>query len=77
MDLLSYLDRPINEVRPQIVRDAIRAIRLWEQRATVLGVTVASAEVGQITVNVTWTLSGNENSEPVITTITLSSAAAA
>lgn len=76
MDLLSYLDRPLNEARPAIVRDAIRAIRLWEQRATVLSVGVAAGDVGQIVVTVTWTPSGNENSEPVITTLTLSAVAA-
>lgn len=37
-DIWQYLDSPINEAIPNIIREAIDAINLWEQRVQINGI---------------------------------------
>ena len=54
-DILKYVDTPVNVAKPNITREVIDAINLWETRITVNSVSV---EINQeiITVKIEWTL---------------------
>nr|DAW57360.1 MAG TPA: baseplate assembly protein [Caudoviricetes sp.] len=54
-DIHKYVDYPVNEIVPNITRETIDAINLWETRITVNSVSV---EINQeiITVKIEWTL---------------------
>ena len=54
-DIHKYVDYPVNEIVPNITRETIDAINLWETRVTVNSVSV---EINQekITVKIEWTL---------------------
>ncbi|APC14519.1 baseplate protein [Pseudomonas frederiksbergensis] len=52
-DLHLYLDWPTNRVTPHLVRETVDAIRVWENRVTVVQVQVLIDEA-QITVRVLW-----------------------
>ena len=50
-----YLDYPINQAVPHLVREAVEAIRQWEPRCELLKVT-PSIEESRITLRVQWKL---------------------
>ncbi|MBA2929892.1 baseplate protein [Pseudomonas sp. CCUG 57209] len=52
-DLHLYIDWPTNRVTPHLVREAVDAIRRWENRVSVVQVQV-SIDVEHITVRVQW-----------------------
>ena len=54
-EIYKYVDYPVNEAIPNITRETIDAINLWETRITVNSVSV---EINQeiITVKIEWTL---------------------
>ncbi len=54
-DIWRYIDWPVTEVRPQIVREVREAISAWEPRAEVLSVSVEPAN-GRLWVRVRWRL---------------------
>lgn len=47
-----YLDWPINEARPHIVRETVEAIRKWEPRCTVKRVVVELVDVAAMLIKV-------------------------
>lgn len=52
-DIFSYLDKPVNIVRPNVVREVYNAVRTWEPRVEVQSVTCDVA-VSQVTITITW-----------------------
>lgn len=54
-DIYKYIDYPINEATPNIVREATDAITMWETRITINSIKVEIAETN-LTVKVEWTL---------------------
>jgi hypothetical protein len=43
-NIYQYIDRPIDRARPHLVREAVRAIRRWEPRVTVVRVQVEQGD---------------------------------
>ncbi|HYB92381.1 MAG TPA: GPW/gp25 family protein [Candidatus Binataceae bacterium] len=77
-DIWRYIDHPIDEALPAIVRELTSAITLWEPRVTALAINVApvldgSAQSGaHLSVTVTWQLKlGGAPSPPQNTTVTI------
>jgi phage baseplate assembly protein W len=58
VDLMRFVDMPLNAAIPAIVAAVTDAIEEFEPRVTLQGVTVApdSTNPGHVTINVTWTL---------------------
>lgn len=54
-DIYKYVDYPVNEAVPNIIREATDAISLWETRINLKSVSVEINNT-QITVKVEWTL---------------------
>lgn len=54
-DIYKYIDYPINEAIPNIIRESTDAISLWETRIDINSVT-AEIDGSNITVRVEWTL---------------------
>lgn len=52
-DLCRYLDMPVTEARPYVIRESIEAIREWEPRADVGEVEVAPGNA-RLRVHVRW-----------------------
>lgn len=53
--LFDYLDAPIGEARPQVVREVVEAVERWERRAEIVAVHVeASADGAGLSVSVEW-----------------------
>lgn len=85
-DIWRYLDHPISEALPAIVRELTSALTLWEPRITLLGITAApvldttTQSGAHLAVSVTWQLklSGGSStgaSASATTTVTLAPAA--
>ena len=61
-DLWKYIDRPINQSIPALVRDVFEALTHWEPRVTNITVTAApiidgSSQTGaKLNLSITWTL---------------------
>lgn len=61
-DVARFIDKPINRVYPQIVREVTEALETWEPRITVLSVAVApvvdstSQSGAHLNISVTWQL---------------------
>jgi len=58
MDILDYLDWPIQKATPFVVREAMRAVLTWEPRVDVLkiGVRYDDAVLGRAYISVEWRL---------------------
>ena len=54
-DIYKYIDYPVNEAIPNIVREATDAITLWETRITINSIKV-EIEQSNLTVKIEWTL---------------------
>ena len=54
-DIYKYIDYPINEATPNIVREATDAITMWETRIKINSIKV-QIEESNLTVKVEWTL---------------------
>ena len=54
-DIYKYVDYPVNEAVPNIIREATDAITLWETRINLKSVSVEINNI-QITLKVEWTL---------------------
>ena len=54
-DIYKYVDYPVNEAIPNIIRETTDAISLWETRINIDSVT-AEIDGSNITVKVEWTL---------------------
>lgn len=53
-NLLAYLDKPIQLVRPRIIRGVIDAITVWEPRCRILRVAVDKPELSALRIGVLW-----------------------
>lgn len=54
-DLLLYLDRPIDQAIPHVVRESVEAIRRWEPRCQLIKV-IPSVDEAHLTLRVQWRL---------------------
>ncbi len=54
LDLLAFIDKPINQVRPKVVRGVIDAITIWEPRVKILRVAVDQLEMSSLRIGVLW-----------------------
>ena len=54
-DIYKYIDYPINEATPNIVREATDAITMWETRIKINSIKI-EIEESNLTVKVEWTL---------------------
>lgn len=66
-NIYKYVDYPVNEAIPNIIREATDSIVLWETRIKVNSLTAEIIE-SQITIKVEWTLK-NSNSKGTTTVI--------
>ena len=57
-DILKYIDYPVNIAKPNIIRETIDAITLWETRVQVNSV-LFSVEGSNVKIKVQWTLKGS------------------
>lgn len=53
-DLFDHVDKPLDIVRPLVIRDTIEAILRWEPRVEVKSVAVTIPEFARLQVDVTW-----------------------
>lgn len=67
-DIYKYVDYPVNEAKPNIIRESIDAITLWESRIKVNSV-IVNIENEHINIKVQWKL--KENSTTGIANINL------
>ena len=58
-DVYKYIDYPINEAKPNIIRETIDAISLWETRIEVNSV-IVDIENERIKIKVQWTLKSDK-----------------
>ncbi len=61
-DIYKYIDYPINEAIPNIIRETIDAIKQWENRITVKNVTAKIIE-HQIKMHIEWQLKESDITE--------------
>ncbi|MDD3012625.1 MAG: GPW/gp25 family protein [Candidatus Gastranaerophilales bacterium] len=54
-DIFLYLDYPINEAIPNIIREAIDAVNLWEQRIEITNIQ-SRIDDSQITLSIEWNI---------------------
>lgn len=60
-NILKYIDYPINEAKPNIIRETIDAISMWETRVKVNSV-LFSVDEQKIKIKVQWTLADSSTS---------------
>lgn len=68
-----YIDAPINEARPHVVREVFQALRAWEPRIDVIKVTLTPSDVAAMLCEVTWQ-PANEEGRQLIANLLLGSA---
>jgi len=57
-EIYKYVDYPVNEAKPNIIRETIDSINLWETRITVNSV-IVDIENEHINIKVQWKLKNN------------------
>lgn len=67
-DIYKYVDYPVNEAIPNIIRESIDSINLWETRIKLTSVTAEIIEA-QVKINVEWTLKDNNTRRKTIVTL--------
>ena len=67
-DIYKYVDYPVNEAIPNIIRETIDAIKKWETRIDIENVTAQIIE-HQIKISIEWTLKNSELTETTEVTI--------
>lgn len=68
-DIWQYIDWPVSEARPHVVREVRDAIARWEPRARITAVSVAPGN-GRLSVRVTWRLAADVEAPEQTTEIT-------
>lgn len=54
IDLLSYLDRPISEVIPELKREIIQQVETYEPRVEIESITMEIVDVSNLVVSIYW-----------------------
>ncbi len=67
-EIWKYVDFPVNEAIPHIIREAMEAIEKWEPRIEIKRIT-AMPEGSQIFLKIEWVL--KETQEPYVSEVTL------
>lgn len=65
-----YIDAPINEARPHVVREVFQALRAWEPRIDVIKVTLTPTDIATMLCEITWQ-PANEEGRQLITSLPL------
>lgn len=65
-----YIDAPVNEARPYVVREVFQALRAWEPRIDVIQVTLTPSDLAAMLCEVTWQ-PANEEGRQLITNLLL------
>lgn len=65
-----YIDAPINEARPYVVREVFQALRDWEPRIDVVKVTLTLSGIAAMLCEITWQ-PANEEGRQLITSLLL------
>lgn len=65
-DIRRFIDRPVNQSVPNIIREVYDAISIWEPRAMLTSVT-ATVDISTVTIRINWKRASSENQ----TTITI------
>lgn len=65
--LYLYIDAPINEARPLVVREVFQALRDWEPRIDVVKVTLTLSDTATMLCEVTWQPKDEEGKQLVTT----------
>jgi phage baseplate assembly protein W len=56
MDVMAYVDKPMDVAIPTLVAQAVEALRLWEPRISLISLVASEPEIGHLNLQVTWTL---------------------
>jgi phage baseplate assembly protein W len=67
-DIWKYIDYPVNEAIPHIIRESIDAINAWETRIEIRRV-AASVDGSTVTLAVEWAYTGSTDAESIEVTI--------
>ncbi|MDI1471937.1 putative bacteriophage baseplate protein [Thermodesulfovibrio sp. N1] len=62
-DIWKYIDYPVNEAIPNIIREAIDAVNTWEPRVEIKSIR-AKVEQANVILQIEWVLKGSE--EPTL-----------
>lgn len=65
-----YIDAPINEARPYVVREVFQSLRDWEPRIDVIKVTLTPSDIAAMLCEITWQ-PANEEGRQLITSLLL------
>jgi len=57
-DVFNYIDKPVNSVIPDLTREILEAIALWEKRVVVTKITNTIYD-GKVTFKITWKLTAS------------------
>lgn len=63
-DIWKYIDYPVNEAIPNIIRDAIDAINAWEPRVEIKTIK-AEVDVANVMLRIEWVLKGTDESQSI------------
>jgi phage baseplate assembly protein W len=55
-DLWRWIDAPVNVARPNLVREIVEALTIWEPRIRVLSVVIGLVGMSQLSIAITWQL---------------------
>lgn len=69
-DIWQYIDWPVSEARPHVVREVRDAIDQWEPRARITSVAVQAANA-RLTVRITWHLTADTQATEETTEVAL------
>ncbi|WP_297576169.1 GPW/gp25 family protein [uncultured Deefgea sp.] len=53
-DIWQHLDKPINQVRPLVIRELIDALSIWEPRIVLLRIEVEAADLHWLNFKIVW-----------------------
>jgi phage baseplate assembly protein W len=54
--LWRWIDAPVNVARPNLVREIVEALTIWEPRIRVLSVVIGLVGMSQLSIAITWQL---------------------
>lgn len=64
-DIYKYIDYPVNVAKPNIVRETIDAINLWETRVDIDSVSIEINET-QLNIKVQWSLKQDSSTSSIV-----------
>lgn len=69
-DHFQYIDAPVQEAIPNIIREIVDAVETWEPRARIVGVTpVLSDDGAQVSMSIEWAVKDEDDTQKMEVTI--------